>query len=128
MKKNGPSLIAHLRENIAAPAKCPSIQQILPPSTHWMKSFTDWCVNMRVMNMCGALFKITKPHLDRVRYLTLSQEHRARVRGEHHEILSALEAGDLTLAEQNLRTHLTGIKPHLENLRRKHAAYFEERV
>lgn len=126
-EKNGPSLIAHLRENIAAQQN--ALDSTDPAAFHALdEEFHRLVCEHAGHEHVWDLIQDHKAHLDRVRYLTLSQEHRARVRGEHYEILSALEAGDLPLAEQNLRTHLTGIKPHLEFLRHKHAAYFEDRV
>lgn len=73
-----------------------------------------------------ALIQEQKAHLDRVRYLTLSQEHRRNVADEHICILEALEESDLAKAERKLRLHLGGIGEHLEMIRQEHIEYFEQ--
>ncbi|MCF4099344.1 GntR family transcriptional regulator [Maritalea mediterranea] len=125
-EQDGERLIVQLRDNIAAQQH--ALDSTDPAAFHALdEEFHRLICEHAGHEHVWGLIQDHKAHLDRVRYLTLSQAHRARVRGEHNEILSALEADNFPLAELNLRRHLTGIKPHLESLRVKHAGYFEER-
>ena len=73
------------------------------------------------------LIQEQKAHLDRVRYLTLSQSHRRNVLDEHRCILSALEAGEIQKAERKLRDHLGGVARHIDRIRNTHPDFFEQK-
>lgn len=72
-----------------------------------------------------ALIQSQKAHMDRVRYLTLSEGRRAQVLDEHAALIDALEAGDGALAETRLRAHLTDIRSVLADQRQRFPDYFE---
>jgi DNA-binding GntR family transcriptional regulator len=65
-----------------------------------------------------------KAHMDRVRFLTLSDQRRARVYEEHRAIVEALIGGDLAAAETELRAHLTDILSVLARAEAQHPEYF----
>ncbi|SFB00981.1 transcriptional regulator, GntR family [Poseidonocella pacifica] len=71
------------------------------------------------------LIQEQKAHMDRLRFLTLSEERRRRVLEEHTSLLEALEQRDIALAEQRLRTHLTDIVTVLDENRQAYPDYFE---
>jgi DNA-binding GntR family transcriptional regulator len=72
------------------------------------------------------LIREQKAHMDRVRYLTLSENRRREVHAEHTAIIDALDAGDATKAERILREHLGEIRSTVRTMREEHAAYFED--
>lgn len=71
------------------------------------------------------LIQSQKAHMDRVRYLTLSEGRRVQVLEEHAALIDALEAGDGALAEARLRAHLTDIRSVLADQRQRFPDYFE---
>ncbi len=71
------------------------------------------------------LIKEQKAHMDRVRFLTLSQERRQLVLEQHTEIVEAIAAGDTAVAEESFRTHLGGIGNILDLVRNENTAFFE---
>ena len=73
-----------------------------------------------------ALIKDQKAHMDRIRYLTLSPDRRTVVIAEHQRIVDAIEGGDLTLAEAELRKHIAGVKPVAKAIQDEHPAYFKD--
>ena len=72
------------------------------------------------------LIQEQKAHMDRVRFLTLSRDRRRVVLREHEQVVNALEAGDLTGAEAEMRHHLGDIHNVLPRLRVAHAEYFDD--
>ncbi len=68
-----------------------------------------------------------KAHMDRVRYLSLSEQRKQRVLDEHTAIVEAVAAGDGAAAEAALRAHLNGVLTVLPELRARHPDYFETR-
>lgn len=72
-----------------------------------------------------SLIQEQKAHMDRIRYLSLSEERRRMVLSEHSGIIDALDRRDMESAEANLRAHLANIKPVLPRIRQAHPDYFE---
>lgn len=70
------------------------------------------------------LIREQKAHMDRVRFLTLSEERRQQVVIEHTEIVEALEARDAEEAEAKLRSHLGGTLALLPAIRSRFPDYF----
>ncbi|MEM9522893.1 MAG: GntR family transcriptional regulator [Pseudomonadota bacterium] len=70
------------------------------------------------------LIQEQKAHMDRVRFLTLSERRRRQVLTEHVALAEALEARDPVLAERCLRAHLTDIRTVLAALRKRYPEYF----
>ncbi len=73
-----------------------------------------------------SLIKEQKAHMDRIRYLTLSDARRGVVIQEHTVILDAIRAGDIVLAETRLRTHIDAVLHEAEQIREKYPEYFVE--
>lgn len=71
------------------------------------------------------LIREQKAHMDRVRFLTLSEPRRRTVHQEHHAIVAAIAAQDTAQAEALLRGHLGDLGNALTRIRADHAAYFE---
>lgn len=72
------------------------------------------------------LIQEQKAHMDRTRYLTLSEARRKTVLGEHVGIVEALEVENASLAEKRLSAHLGDIRTVLEDLRQAYPDYFED--
>lgn len=72
------------------------------------------------------LIQEQKAHMDRVRYLTLSENRRRQVYGEHQAIVEAIEAQDAEAAGRLLRHHLGDIGNAVRSIRAEHRAYFED--
>ncbi len=90
------------------------------------ESFHQTLCRMAGHDHVWALIQEQKAHMDRVRFLTLSQSRRVVVHGEHTAIVDAIEAQDVTRAESLLRDHLGVIRETLKQTRVQHADYFEE--
>lgn len=121
---NSGSLILQLQKNLAAQQN--ALDQTDPSAFHALdEQFHQISCELAEHEHVWRIIQDHKAHLDRVRYLTLSQEHRVRVAGEHKDIVAALQAGDILRAEQQLRSHLGGIEYHLGEIRRKNANYFD---
>ncbi|MGY3437314.1 MULTISPECIES: GntR family transcriptional regulator [unclassified Marinovum] len=71
------------------------------------------------------LIREHKAHMDRIRFLTLSEERRSHVLSEHEGLVAAIDAGDGALAEARLRSHLNGIRTVLPEIRRRYPDYFD---
>lgn len=89
------------------------------------ESFHEIICNIAGHAHVWELIKEQKAHLDRIRYLTLSQERRSVVIAEHLRILAAIEAGDLAAADAALRTHIEGVKAVAQATKDRHPEYFE---
>lgn len=72
------------------------------------------------------LIREQKAHMDRVRYLTLSETRRRSVHAEHTAIVDAIEAGDGPAAIGLLRDHLGQIRTVVHQIRAENTAYFED--
>ena len=72
------------------------------------------------------LIREQKAHMDRVRFLTLSEERRKQVHAEHDRIVAAIEAGDADAADALLRAHMDNIHSALETARADHPDYFAD--
>lgn len=72
-----------------------------------------------------ALIRAQKAHLDRIRYLTLSEERRQVVLREHSEIAAAVAANAPARAEAALRTHIEGVLTVLPAVQSEFPSYFE---
>lgn len=72
-----------------------------------------------------SLIKEQKAHMDRIRYLTLSESRRPQVVQEHQEIVEQLAEDDLRGAEESLRAHFASVTIALSDLRREYPGYFE---
>jgi DNA-binding GntR family transcriptional regulator len=71
------------------------------------------------------LIREQKGHLDRLRFLSLSQERRAHVIAEHREILAAIVRGDSAHAEKLLRAHISAVRDILPAIVERFPTYFE---
>jgi len=71
------------------------------------------------------LIREQKAHMDRVRFLSLSQGGQLAY-DEHLRLLAAIEAGDEKIAEEKLRDHLQRIVRILPEIRADHDQYFED--
>ena len=67
-----------------------------------------------------------KAHMDRVRYLTLSNTQRGRVLKEHSEIVTAIEAKNIQHAESLLRSHINGVLTILPKIKKRFPQHFGE--
>lgn len=74
------------------------------------------------------LIKEQKAHLDRIRYLTLSQQRRSVVISEHARIVGAIQAGDAAVADTELRAHIEGVRAVAQATQDAHPTYFEART
>lgn len=72
------------------------------------------------------LIREQKAHMDRIRYLTLSQERRKLVYQQHLDVVDCLAANDLAGAEASFRSHVGDIANVMERVRRENISYFEE--
>lgn len=73
-----------------------------------------------------SLIREQKGHLDRLRFLSLSQERRQHVIAEHRAILDAILNDDPAHAETLLRLHISAIKDILPAIVLRHPDYFEK--
>ncbi|MEP2531486.1 GntR family transcriptional regulator [Shimia sp.] len=71
------------------------------------------------------LIRQQKAHLDRLRYLSLSEERRKYVIADHTKILDAIVDGTAAKAEQLLRGHITAVKDTLPAMMDLYPEYFE---
>lgn len=71
------------------------------------------------------LIREQKAHLDRIRFLTLSDERKTLVIDEHQRILDAIASGDDGRAERVLREHIEGVKPVFEEIQQRYPTYFK---
>ena len=71
------------------------------------------------------LIREQKAHMDRIRFLTLSDERKHHVLTEHEALVAAIDAADVALAEQRLRAHLNGIRTVLPEIRKRYPDYFD---
>jgi DNA-binding GntR family transcriptional regulator len=71
------------------------------------------------------LIREKKAHMDRIRYLTLSEERRQLVADEHGVLIRAISAGNAAGAETHLRTHLSGVLSTMPGVRARFPDYFE---
>ncbi|AXI48194.1 GntR family transcriptional regulator [Sulfitobacter sp. SK012] len=71
------------------------------------------------------LIREQKGHLDRLRFLSLSQERRQHVIAEHRKILEAILKGDTAQAEKLLREHISAIKDILPTIVERYPDYCE---
>lgn len=72
-----------------------------------------------------SLIKEQKAHLDRIRYLTLSEERRNTVVEEHDVILQAIRSGDAASAESRLRAHIGDARNAAQQILKRFPEYFE---
>lgn len=72
------------------------------------------------------LIREKKAHLDRIRYLTLSEARRSVVVAEHQDILAAIKEGDTQKAEEKLRAHIADVLREAEQIQSRFPAYFEQ--
>ncbi len=89
----------------------------------------DDAFHRRICEIAGhghvwTLIREQKAHMDRVRYLSLSQDGQL-AHDEHVLILNALEAGDGARTEAMVRQHLSRILTFVSHIRDKHETYFE---
>lgn len=73
-----------------------------------------------------SLIRAQKAHLDRIRFLTLSEKRQGLVVDEHAAIVSAIRAQDVALAEQRLRAHIADVLREAPLIKERHGAYFEQ--
>lgn len=74
-----------------------------------------------------SLIRAQKAHLDRIRFLTLSEDRQHLVVREHGQIVEAVRAGDAGAAEAALRQHLMAVQPVVDTLEQEYPDYFEPR-
>ena len=92
------------------------------------EAFHETICNIAGRASVWTLIKEQKAHLDRIRYLTLSQERRSVVIAEHARIVSAVKAGHLAMADTALREHIEGVKAVAQGTKDQHPDYFEHAV
>lgn len=90
----------------------------------------DDAFHKRICEMAGhghawTLIQEQKAHMDRVRFLSLSQDGQLAL-DEHGKVMDALEARDPDLTEKNLRQHLSRIIKIVSRIRKEHGQYFED--
>ena len=90
----------------------------------------DDAFHRRICEIAGhghvwALIREQKAHMDRVRFLSLSQDSQL-ARDEHVQILDALEARDAVRTEAMVRQHLSRILTFVSQIRETHGEYFED--
>lgn len=71
-----------------------------------------------------ALIREQKAHLDRVRFLSLSEGRSQLVIDEHSAILRAVETGDAATADALLRRHIDAVHDLLPGIAASHPTYF----
>ena len=72
------------------------------------------------------LIRAQKAHLDRIRFLTLSLERRARVIQDHQSILEAVIGQDFEQAEARLRSHIGDVLAVAPEIQKQKPEYFEK--
>ncbi len=72
-----------------------------------------------------ALILEHKAHMDRIRFLTLSQDRRKQVLAEHRALVDAIVARDAPLAERRLRAHIAAIRTVIPQISKAFPSYFE---
>lgn len=117
------ALLAALEENM-------ELQKQATEATAVAFHKLDEAFHESICNIAGhahvwTLIKEQKAHLDRIRFLTLSQERRSLVIAEHTRIVNAVEAGDIPTADAALRAHIEGVKAVAQATKDKHPNYFE---
>lgn len=117
------ALLAALKENM-------ELQKQATEATAVAFHKLDEAFHESICNIAGhahvwILIKEQKAHLDRIRFLTLSQERRSLVIAEHTRIVNAVEAGDIPTADAALRAHIEGVKAVAQATKDKHPNYFE---
>jgi len=122
MSKRNAALLAALSENIerqrtasAAPSEFHALDE----------AFHEIICNIAGHAHVWTLIKEQKAHLDRIRFLTLSEKRRSVVIEEHDRIVRAIEAQDASLAVLELHKHIEGVKPVAQAIQDKHPTYFE---
>lgn len=90
----------------------------------------DDAFHRRICEIAGhghvwTLIREQKAHMDRVRFLSLSQDGQL-AHDEHVSILDALERRDATETEAMVRKHLGRILTFVSFIREKHEQYFED--
>lgn len=75
-----------------------------------------------------ALIREQKAHLDRLRFLSLSDGRRQFVIDEHSAILHAVVAGDDALADTLLRSHIDAVQDMLPSIAANHPTFFAPEV
>ncbi len=70
------------------------------------------------------LIQEQKAHMDRIRFMTLSETRRKSVLLEHSALIEAIEQRDAVLAESNLRKHLSQIHEDLARIQQRFPDYF----
>lgn len=71
------------------------------------------------------LIQSQKAHMDRVRYLNLTEGRRVKVMAEHDAVFEAIRTGNAALAETRLRAHISDIGSILADQRQRFPDYFE---
>lgn len=71
------------------------------------------------------LIREQKAHLDRIRFLTLSQERRQHVIEEHQVIVDAIKAGEFDQAERHQRDHISAVTKVLPEILERFPEYFD---
>jgi DNA-binding GntR family transcriptional regulator len=90
------------------------------------EAFHELICNVAGHDHVWRLIRAQKGHLDRLRFLSLSQERRQVVVTEHREILSAITGGSRFDAEVLLRAHISAIKDILPTIVARYPDYFEK--
>lgn len=68
-----------------------------------------------------------KAHMDRVRFLTLSETRRQTVYAQHSQLVGSMIDRDIAAAERQIREHLGEMHQTLGQIREEYAAYFDAR-
>lgn len=89
------------------------------------EAFHETICNLTGHTHVWGLILEQKAHLDRIRFLTLSEERRSVVIEEHARIVDAVQAGDADAADAHLRMHIEGVKAVAQATADRHPTYFE---
>lgn len=84
--------------------------------------------NLSGFNNIWTLIEEQKAHLDRVRFLTLSEEQRHHVLEEHTAIIDAFAQRNLKHTEKLLRTHLSEMRNSLPRIQSDYPEFFESQL
>lgn len=113
------ALDANLDDQTAAPEKAPTDFHALDEAFH------ELICTMAGHDHVWNLIREQKAHLDRLRFLSLSEARQQFVIQEHTAILNAIKSNNDAKAEMLLRTHIAAILDILPDIVARHQDYFE---
>ena len=90
------------------------------------EAFHELICTMAGHDHVWSLIREQKAHLDRLRFLSLSEARQQFVIQEHDAILNAIRSSDDTQADALLRAHIAAITDLLPDILARHQDYFEQ--